>query len=438
MIMNPQAEKLNQIIADCNPAVLELLSEKGKKIFFPSKGLVRQGLDASTKKINASIGMAMEDDGSPLRLKAIDSKLHMPPEEVFPYASSYGKSELRDIWWKIIREKNPSLKEHPITRPVVTNALTHGLSISGYLFVNEGDEIIMPDLFWGNYKLLFENGYGGKLSHFPLFEGENFNLAGLEEKLNGAGDKKILLLNFPNNPTGYTPTEEEVRSIVKLVNTAAQKGKKIVIITDDAYFGLVYEPGIYRESIFAPMAALHENVLAVKVDGATKEDYAWGFRVGFISFSNKLLNHEMAKALEDKAAGAVRGNVSNCAHLSQSLLHAAYKSPDYKEDKERKFALLKKRYNRVKEVLSDSYSNSDLFQIVPNNSGYFMCLKLKDIDAEEVRQTLLRNYDTGVMAIGDMIRVAYSSLPTDQISQLFENIKNACEDVKKSGKKGLV
>ncbi|MBN2658101.1 MAG: aminotransferase class I/II-fold pyridoxal phosphate-dependent enzyme [Spirochaetales bacterium] len=428
--MNPQAELLNRAISEANPVVFELLSEKGRNIYFPAKGLVRQGLDASTKRINASIGMAMEDDGSPLRLKAIDSKLNMPPEEAFPYASSYGKAELRDIWKNIIREKNPSLGDHPITRPVVTHALTHGLSMAGYLFVDEGDEIIMPDLFWGNYRLLFENAYGGILSFFPLFEGSGFNTAGLESKLNSPGEKKILLLNFPNNPTGYTPTEEEVGEIVAIVNRAAESGKKIVMITDDAYFGLVYEPGVFRESIFAPLAALHKNVLAVKVDGATKEDYAWGFRVGFITFSNKLMNEGMAKALEDKAAGAVRGNVSNCAHLSQSLLHAAYKSPDYREDKERKFALLKKRYERVREILASRYASSDLFDIVPNNSGYFMCLKLKGIDAEDVRQRLLNHYDTGVMAIGDLIRVAYSSLPTDLIEQLFENINNACKDVK--------
>lgn len=432
--MNPQAEKLNQTIIENNRVIYELLSEKGKNIFFPSKGLVRQGLDAKGKKINASIGMAMEDDGSPLRLNAIDKKLNMPPEEVYPYASSYGKSELRDTWQRIIREKNPTLGNHTISKPVVTNALTHGLSICGYLFVNEGDKVIMPDFFWGNYKLLFDNGYGGKLDHFPLFENNRFNTKGLEEKLNGPGEKKILLLNFPNNPTGYTPTINEVNEIIKIINKAADLGKKIVLFTDDAYFGLVYEPDVYTESIFAPMAKLHENVLAVKVDGATKEDYAWGFRVGFITFSNKLMNKELCSALEDKAAGAVRGNVSNCPHLSQSLLLSAYKSDDYKEDKERKFELLKFRYKSVKKVLEEKYSNSDFFDIVPNNSGYFMCLKLKGTDAEEVRQKLLSNYDTGVMAIGDLIRIAYSSLASDLIELLFENINNACSDVKNNRK----
>lgn len=429
--MNPQAETLNKTIREINPSVYDLLSEKGRNIFFPNKGLVKQGLDAKGKRINASIGMAMEDDGSPLRLRAIDKLLNMPPEDVFPYASSFGKAELRQIWKNIIREKNPSLGDHPISKPVVTSALTHGLSMCGYLFVNDGDEIIMPDLFWGNYKLLFENGYGGKLTHFTLFTREGkFNSDGLEVKLNEPGEKKILLLNFPNNPTGYTPSIKEVQEITAIINRAAGRGKKIVLFTDDAYFGLVYEKGIYRESIFTPMANLHKNVLAVKIDGATKEDYAWGFRVGFITFSNKLMNDDLARCLEEKAAGAVRGNVSNCAHLSQSLLHAAYNSPDYKEDKERKFELLKSRYYRVKEILEAKYSHSEFFDILPNNSGYFMCLKLKGIDAEEVRQVLLKNYDTGLMAIGDLIRVAYSSLSADLLEPLFQNINDACKDVK--------
>lgn len=428
--MNPQAELLNQKIKENNQVIYDLLSEKGKNIYFPSKGLVRQGLDAKGKKINASIGMAMEDDGSPLRLNSIDKKLNMPPEEVYPYASSYGKNEIRDIWQKTIREKNPSLKDHKISKPVVTNALTHGLSLCGYLFVDEGDKVIMPDLFWGNYKLIFDNGYGGQLDHFPLFHEQSFNIKGFEEKLNEPGEKKIVLLNFPNNPTGYTPTNDEVKEITSVVNAAAENGKKIVLITDDAYFGLVYEPGVYKESIFTPMANLHKNVLAVKVDGATKEDYAWGFRVGFITLSTKLMNEELAKALEDKIAGAVRGTVSNCSHLSQSLLYTAYKSDDYKADKKRKFELLKFRYTKVKEILEDKYTGSEYFDILPNNSGYFMCLKLKGLDPEEVRQVLLKDYDTGIMAIGELIRIAYSSLPTNQIELLFENINKACADVK--------
>ena len=69
--MNPQAEELNQAIKDCNESVLDLLSEKGKSIFFPKKGILAQTAEAKGKDINATIGIALEEDGSPMRLKFI-------------------------------------------------------------------------------------------------------------------------------------------------------------------------------------------------------------------------------------------------------------------------------------------------------------------------------------------------------------------------------
>ena len=73
--MNPQAEELNQVIKAKNPAVFEMLSEKGKKIFFPKKGILGQTADAKSTKINATIGAAIEDDKTPMRLEAIASKI---------------------------------------------------------------------------------------------------------------------------------------------------------------------------------------------------------------------------------------------------------------------------------------------------------------------------------------------------------------------------
>ena len=49
------------------------------------------------------------------------------------------------------------------------------------------------------------------------------------------------------------------------------------MLVDDAYFGLVYEDNVFKESIFARLAGLSENIMAVKLDGPTKEDYVWGW-----------------------------------------------------------------------------------------------------------------------------------------------------------------
>ena len=82
--MNPQAEELNVIIREKSTTVYELLSARGKNIFFPKKGILGQTAEAKGTRINATIGAAVEDDGSPMRLESIASKINMDPALVFP------------------------------------------------------------------------------------------------------------------------------------------------------------------------------------------------------------------------------------------------------------------------------------------------------------------------------------------------------------------
>jgi len=427
--MNPQAKELNEIIGKNSEVVFNLLSERGKNIFFPKKGILGQTADAKGKRINATIGAAIEDDGSPMRLSSVEDQIKIEPELSFPYAPSFGRPDLRKQWQSMIKEKNPGLGNPDISLPVVTNALTHGLSMIGYLFADEGQEIIIPDLYWGNYNLIFTQAYHTKFNMFKLFEGDGFNMKSFEETvLNSPAGKKLILLNFPNNPTGYTPTTDEVDKITEIIYQAAEKGNQLAIIIDDAYFGFVYEDGIARESIFSKIANLHENVLAIKTCGATKEDYVWGFRVGFITYAIKGGSPELYDALASKTAGAVRGNISNACNLSQSILMKAFSAPGYDDQKSVKYNILEGRYKKVRSVLSDEKFEK-YFNALPYNSGYFMCLKLKEgLDGEAIRQILLEKYDTGLIHLAGIFRIAFSSVAEDKIEDLFVNIYNACRD----------
>jgi len=429
--MNPMAEELNEMIKKNNPNVLSMLSKKGKEIFFPKKGILAQSAEAKGKKINATIGIALEDDGTPLALDTVTKLVELPKGDVVNYAPSYGNAELRKQWQNMMFEKNPSLGGKKISLPVVTNALTHGLSMCGYMFLDEDDELIIPEPYWGNYKLIFNNGYGAKIVGFPVFEGEGYNTEALSKTLMAGGKKKVLLLNNPNNPTGYTPLDNEIPKIVGAIKDAADKGKKIVVIIDDAYFGLVYEDGVYRESLFTNLCDLSENVLAVKLDGATKEDYVWGLRVGFLTYAIKGGDEFIYKALEDKTAGAVRGNISNAPNISQSIVLKSFTDPDYKEQKEKKYETLRKRAVKVRKIIDEHPEYTEYFKALPFNSGYFMCIKLVDgLDAEEVRQLLLKKYDTGVIAMPPLLRVAFSATPFKLLEELFDNIFNACKLLK--------
>lgn len=425
--MDAQATNLNETIQKLNENVLELLSERGKGIFFPKLGILSQSAQAKGKNINATIGEAIEDDGSSMHLSEFDKLIKLPLGSVYPYAPSFGKKELRDSWKEFIYKKNPSLGTTTISSPIVTCGLTHGISMSGYLFVDEGDTVVIPDLFWENYSLIFENSFKGKIVTFPLFKNGGFNVEGFTQTLDSIDGKLVLLLNFPNNPTGYTPLPSEINLIVAAIQKQADHGKNVVVLIDDAYFGLVYENNVYTESIFSQLCNLNEKVLAVKLDGATKEDYVWGFRVGFISFGVKNGTPELYEALENKTAGAVRGNISNVSHLSQSLLNQVYLSEQYAVDKKEKYATLKSRYQAIIEVLANPKYEL-YFKALPFNSGYFMCVELKDpINAEAIRKILLDKYSTGVIVFGNLIRIAFSAVPKSKIPALIENIYLACK-----------
>lgn len=427
--MNPQAQELNDVIISKNKVVFDLLSERGKSIFFPKKGILGQSAEAKSTKINATIGAAIEDDHTPMRLECINSQINLDPSLTFPYAPSFGRPDIRKKWKEMMADKNPDLKGKEYSLPVVSNALTHGISMVGYMFLDEGQELLVPSLFWGNYNLTFTNAYGAKITSYNLFKGEGMDVEALSESLLAEGDKKVLLLNFPNNPTGYSPTFEEMKGLVDAIKSAADKGKKIVVICDDAYFGLVFEKGIDGQSPFAYLSDLHENVLAVKVDGPTKEDYVWGFRVGFITYAIKGGDTELYDALASKTAGAVRGNISNSSNLSQSLLLKAFDSPSYKEEKLAKYNIMLGRYKKVKEVLADKKYET-YFTALPYNSGYFMCVKLKEgLDGEVVRKVLIEKYSIGTINLNNMLRIAFSAVAEKDVKELFDGIYEACKSL---------
>lgn len=433
IFMNPLAQKLNDTIAQENKHVYDMLSDLGKQIYFPKEGILSQSAEAKAKakKFNATIGTALEN-GKPMHLKVIQDTLSAyQPKDIYEYAPPAGKPELRAAWRAKMLEENPSLVGTSLGNPIATNALTHGLSIVADLFAGPGDVVVIPDKNWENYELTFGIRRGAALAYYPLYNSERkFNADGLRETLlaNKSAGKAIVVLNFPNNPTGYTPGPEEGRAIVAAIKDAAEAGINVVAVTDDAYFGLFFEDTM-QESLAGQLADLHPRVLSVKIDGATKEEYVWGFRVGFITYCGQ--SEATLAALEQKTMGIIRATISSGPHPSQTFVLHALQSPDFKAQKQEKFDIMKGRANRVKTLL-DSGKFNNAWDYYPFNSGYFMCLKLKTTDAETLRVHLLDQYGIGTIALGEAdLRVAFSCIEEGNLEELFQTIYQGVLDLEK-------
>lgn len=394
------------------------------------KRIVSQAGEAWGKadRFNATIGMASEG-GQSMYIDVIHKNLSSyNPKDLYPYAPPAGKQELREVWRKKLLKDNPSLEGKGFGTPIVTNGLTHGLSIVSDLFVEKGDSIILPDKYWDNYHILFNIRHDCGTVTYPLFTKTNkFNVEGmLKALLSCKNGKAILVLNFPNNPTGYTPTVKEAEGILDAIKQAADFGVNIVAVMDDAYFGLYYEDSI-KGYIFARLVALHPNVLPIKIDGATKEEYAWGFRVGFLTF--EIQDPLVLEALEKKTMGSIRSTISCSPHLSQTIILDALLDPEFEMQRKERNKVMEDRARRVKEILADG-KYADEFEPYPFNSEYFVCLRIKHSDAETLRIHLLNQYGVGTIYLAKTdLRIAFSCLELKDLDRLFELIYQSCKEL---------
>lgn len=425
------AVELNEKIRLAAPIAADLLSSLGTRIYLP-KGILSQSAEAAQRanRFNATRAIALEN-GEVMHLPSSHQFVpEIDPSRVYGYAPALGQMGLRLRWKARLEVENPSLKGKGFSLPIVTCGLTHGFSLIGDLFVNSDDTLVMPDKIWGNYRLIFQTKCRANIQTYPFYNTvRQFNTTGFRDALfeiSRTTDKLIVLLNFPHNPTGYAITAEEAAEMTQAINQVAASGCRLLVLVDDAYFGLWYDDNVLRESIFGWLVDTHPNVLAVKIDGATKEEYAWGLRIGFLTFG---LDGQLMKGLEEKVTALIRANTSGASQLSQTLVLEAMDSPQYTLEKNQRNEILKNRALRVRTVAAHR-QYAHLWDVYPFNAGYFMCLRLKSANAETVRQRLLDDYGIGVISIGETdLRVAFSCIETSEIDEVFYAIAQAvmCE-----------
>jgi aspartate/methionine/tyrosine aminotransferase len=430
--INPLADELNAVLAPCVAG--RLLSDLGTRLYFP-KGIIAQSGEAKKlgKNANATIGMAVKN-GTPCVLSSI--KDHLPllsPAEIVAYAPTAGNDDLRALWLKAIKEKNPSLGNAEISLPVLVPGLTAGISYLSDLFLGTDTTLLTGAPAWDNYVLVVEARRNANLKAFPMFAGKGFNVDGFRQAvMNEAHTGKVrMLLNFPQNPSGYTPTKSETASIVAIVKEAAESGADVMVWCDDAYFGLDYENDIDPESLFSKLASLHERVLAVKIDGPTKEDYVWGLRTGFLTFGSKGMNAAQYEALIKKLMGAIRSSVSCAATPSQSIMLKSYSDSRNEAEKKALRAMLEERYRIVRKFI-DAHADHPVLRALPFNSGYFMSMKCTGVAAEDLRLKLLHEHGIGTIAIDPShIRVAFSSVDAEKLEGVYQTIFKVAEELAK-------
>jgi aspartate/methionine/tyrosine aminotransferase len=341
-----------------------------------------------------------------------------------------GLPEVRQRWRQWQRRSAPAAA--PSSLPLVTLGLSHGLSLVADLFGGEGKAVAVPQPFWGNYRQAFGMRTGARVLTAPAYVDGRYNPRAIPEALAGlpAGEPAVGLLNVPSNPGGYTPDPQERRATVEAL--LAEAGRRpLVVVCDDAYAGLVFEPEIPRESLFWDLAGAHPDLLAVKVDGATKELSFFGGRVGFLTFGLEP-DSETARALQDRVRMLVRSSVGSPVAASQVVLLQALRNERVAEEVEAVRLLLAGRYRALKGALAQA--DPGLLTVLPFNSGCFALIEIPEmlgIDAETVRRHLLAHFDTGLISLPPRyLRIAHCSVDAAALPELARRLEKGVAELR--------
>jgi aspartate/methionine/tyrosine aminotransferase len=422
---------INEVLETESPALFRALSPFGRRLFYPADIPV-QAAQARGTKYNGTMGVFTDGRGNAVPLPSMESAFEMNAEDrnkAFLYSPVSGIPELRERWRVWQREGRPA--EILSSVPFVTLGLAHGLSMVADLFGGEGRSIAVTTPFWANYRAGFALRTGATLRTAPTYREGRYNPEGIAEALAELpqGEPAVALLNFPSNPGGYSPTRQERRQLVdSLLGIADQR--PLVVVCDDAYIGLVYDEGVPNDSLFWDLTGRHQQLITVKLDGATKEFFFFGGRVGFITFGYSP-DSPVMEPLESKLKSLLRSTVGSPVAPSQMVLLQALRSGGMREEVAKVREIARQRFEVIKPLLAEL--DRDYLRPLPFNAGFFVLMELPEklgLTAEEVRLYLLERHDTGIVAMDERyLRIAICSVEAKAIPEMLRRVERGVREL---------
>jgi len=440
----------------------DALSDLGKRIFLPDGIFYWSGRAKKEAEIIGTIGSAFGyekdfiDGGSnewvPCYLEDFKEYSSLNVRSVVPYAPIGGIADVRKTWknWIVKKSQSADTKslEQSISLPIVTQGITNGIYMLCSFLLNPGESIISPNKRWGNYDNIMTKNIGANIESFEFFIEGKFNVQGLKDAIQTVSKKQkkiVIILNFPNNPTGYCPTKEEANQVLEALKESQEKIKiPFVVLVDDAYEPYTYSDEVVDVSFFYDLLKIEGDIIPVKLDGISKELLAYGGRVGFVTFGLKRKwvesdeEFEALKAeLNNKLEGMNRSTISNTNHFYQAVTQKMFSEKGMEriiEAREKVRIMLKKRYKLINAEIS-KIDSTDI-SIDPNAGGFFLFVNInpEKIKASVFADHLLKKYKIGVIPIEKLnlningIRIAYCSIDIDKIPEFIGRIKSALLD----------
>ncbi len=279
------------------------------------------------------------------------------------YSSNAGFLELRDEISRYLHRRF-ELSYHPEDEILVTVGGSEGIDLALRARVGPGDEVIIPEPSFVAYQGC--TTFTGATPKVIELKAENEFKLTKEELLAAITPKtKVLIMPFPNNPTGAIMTKEELQDIVDVI-----KDRNIVIISDEIYAELTYET---KHVSIASFEEVKDQTLLI--NGFSKAYAMTGWRLGYACGPKTLI--QAMKKIHQYA-------------IMCSPTTSQYAAIEAMRNGDASVEMMVKEYNRRRRVLVDGFRKLGLDCFEPLGAFYvFPCIKSTGLSSDEFCEQLL-------------------------------------------------
>ena len=305
------------------------------------------------------------------------------------YTSNSGLKELREEICRFVKRKYNC--DYTVSETLVTVGGSEAIDIAFRAMLDAGDEVIIPEPCYVSYKPCAVLA-GGVPVVIDLKEENRFRLT-REELLSAITERtKILLLSFPNNPTGAIMEREDLEAIAEIC-----REKDIFVVSDEIYSELTYgkEPHVS----IASLSGMKERT--VVINGFSKAFAMTGWRLGYALGPENVIK-QMTK---------IHQFAIMCAPTTSQF--AAVEALRNGDDD---IKVMRESYDQRRKYLLNAFEDMGLPCFEPEGAFYmFPSIKRFNMSSDEFAERLLKAEKLAVVpgtAFGDsgegFLRISYA------------------------------
>lgn len=372
--------------------------------------------------INATVGMLHHEEGNVFKFQVVEDLLHrLSDAEIYHYAPVRGTNAFSEGVFNWVFGKNKDLiKENFHYSVIPTTGGSGAISNTFYNFNDFGQKVLLPNHYWTPYEnFAFEANIS--LKTFLMYDDlYRFNIADFKEKATElALEQKRLcvLINDPcNNPTGLCMTREDWDNIVGILNEISEKDIPVILIQDIAYIDYQLKSADVSRENFLSYLNLHKNILVVVVFSGSKTFSLYGFRIGAQIGISK--NKDLVDQFLRVGDYSVRGRFSSVSQPAMSIIGKVFSEESYLNQFSEELKIARNLL-RDRAILFLHEAEKNQLEILPYCGGFFISIETKN---KNIFKDLVEKH-VFVIQMGNLIRIAISSLKLSEIPKLVKILK---------------